>query len=170
MKREDKIAFVESFGADLKSAAIVIAIKYKGVNVAGMNALRSGVRDAGAKLQVAKNRLVKLAIVDTDYAMMADLFEGQTAIAISDDDPIGVAKALVSFAKENENLKITGAGWNGDLMDEKQVIALSKMPSLDELRAKIISIVQTPATRIAGVLQAPAGQVARVCGAYGSSS
>jgi large subunit ribosomal protein L10 len=118
---------------------------------------------------VTKNTLTKLALKDTSYENLADFLTGPTAIGYS-EDPVAPAKILTEFAKTNENLKVLGGAFGTQKLDVKGVESLAKMPSLDELRAKIVGILSTPATRVAGVLQAPAGQLARVFGAYGAKS
>ena len=126
-------------------------------------------RDAGGKVKVAKNRLAKIALEGTDLANMAPLFSGPTLIAYS-DDPVAAPKVTTEFAKANEKLVVHRRGAWRDHARRGWVKSLATMPSLDELRAKIVGMIQTPATRVAGVVQAPAGQLARVFGAYGNSS
>ena len=117
---------------------------------------------------MTKNRLVKIALKDTKFEDLADHFTGPTAIAFS-EDPIAAAKVAVEFANQNDKLKIVGGQLNKDALDIDGVKALASLPSLDELRGKLIALIQAPATKIAGVLQAPAGQLARVMSAYGAS-
>jgi len=147
------------------STGVVVVAHYSGLNVAQMTALRGRMREAGASLKVSKNRLVKLALKDTDVEHMSDLFQGPTVIAYS-DDPVAAPKVAAEFAKANENLVILGGAMGTTALDAKGVEALATLPSLDELRARLVGMIQTPATRIAGVLQAPAGQLARVFQAY----
>ena len=125
--------------------------------------------EAGANFKVVKNRLVKLALEGTDAAEIKDLFSGPTAIAFS-DDPVAAPKVVANFAKEHEQLVILGGAMGATVLDPSGVKALAELPSLDELRAKIVGMIQTPATRIAGVLQAPGGQLARVMNAYATKS
>jgi large subunit ribosomal protein L10 len=122
-------------------------------------------RAAGGKVKVAKNRLAKLALQGTDAEHIADLFTGPTVIAYS-ADPVAASKVAVEFAKTNEKLVILGGAMGKTNLDANGVKALATMPSLDELRAKLVGMLNTPATRVAGVLQAPAGKLARVFGAY----
>src|SRR5690606_30632330 len=119
----------------------------------------------GASFKVTKNRLTRLALDGTKFQPLADLFTGPTAIAYS-SDPVAAAKATVEFAKTNEKLVILGGVLDAQTLDAAGINALATLPSLDELRARLVGMIQTPATRIAGVLQAPAGQLARVMGAY----
>ncbi len=132
-----------------------------------MTKLRKEMRDTGASFKVTKNRLTKLALKDSDKTPLSDLFKGPTAIGFS-EDPVSAPKAIAKFAKDNDNLVILGGMMGETVLDVDGVKELASLPSLDEIRAKLVGIINTPATRIAGVLQAPAGQVARVIGAYGA--
>jgi large subunit ribosomal protein L10 len=132
-----------------------------GLKVAELEQLRVQMRDEGATFRVTKNRLAKLAIDGTPFAPIGDLLSGPTAIAYS-PDPVAAPKVISAFAKKNDKLIVVGGGYAGTLLDANAVKALAELPSLDELRAKLLSLINTPATRIAGVLQAPAGQLARV--------
>ena len=123
--------------------------------------------EAGGTVKVAKNRLVKLALEGTDAAGIQDLFTGPTVLMWS-EDPITAPKIVATFAKQNEKLVVLGGAMGATVLDASGVKALAELPSLDELRAKLVGMIQTPATRIAGVLQAPGGQVARVLSAYAS--
>ena len=164
MNRAQKQASIESVNATLKKANIALVVHNNGLTVAQMTALRSKMREVGAEFKVSKNRLAKLAAKDTQYEGISDLFKGPAAIATS-ADPVSVAKGLVEFAKTNEKLVIIGGAYGSQKLDLKAVEALSKLPSLNELRAKIVGMLQTPATRIATVLQAPGSQIARVISA-----
>jgi large subunit ribosomal protein L10 len=144
---------------------VVVVSHYSGLSVADLTVLRNRLRTEGGALKVVKNRLVKLAIADTPKAPAADLFTGPTAIAYS-ADPISAAKVAVAYAKEKEQFAILGGLFGDQLMDKAGITALATLPSLDELRGKIIGLVQAPATKIAGVLAAPGGQLARVLNAY----
>ncbi len=168
MDRAQKTELVAELKDVFQDAAAVVVTHYSGLTVAEMTDLRSQMREAGAQFRVTKNRLTKLALEDTPCSPIAHLFTGPTAIAYS-DDPVAAAKASVGFAKENEKLIVLGGIMGETELDEGGVKSLASMPSLDELRAKIVGMINTPATRIAGVTQAPAGQLARVFGAYGSS-
>src|SRR5690606_23444681 len=148
-----------------KSTGSVVVAHYAGLTVANMNDLRSKMRAAGGTVKVAKNRLAVIALQGTDSEKMQDLFKGQTLIAYS-DDPVAAPKVASDFAKGNDKLVILGGAMGATTLDADGVKALASMPSLDELRAKIVGMINTPATRIAGVLQAPAGNLARVFGAY----
>jgi large subunit ribosomal protein L10 len=135
------------------------------MTVAQMGDLRLRLRKAGASFRVAKNRLAMRAVEGTQANGIADLFKGPTGIAYS-KDPVAAPKVLVAYAKENAKLKILGGIAVGSVLDPQGVKALAELPSLDQLRGKIIGLLQAPATKIAGVLQAPAGQLARVLSAH----
>ena len=124
-------------------------------------------REAGAGFKVSKNRLTRLALEGTKFQALQPLMTGPTALAFS-EDPVAAAKVCVEFAKQNEKLTIIGGALGEQLLDVNGVKALAKLPSLDELRGKLVGLLQAPATKVAGVLQAPAGQLARVISAYGS--
>jgi len=151
----------QSFG----DAALVVVTQQSGMTVAESTDLRARMREAGAGYKVTKNRLAKLALAGTTYEPISDLFNGPTAIAYS-ADPVAAARVAVNYAKENDKLVVIGGAMGETLLDESAVKALADLPSLDELRGKIVGMLITPATRVAGVLQAPAGQLARVLGAY----
>lgn len=156
---------VDTLHSVFANTNVVVVAHYSGLSVAQMTALRSRMKDAGASLKVAKNRLVKLALKGTDAEHMSDLFQGPTVIAYS-ADPVAAPKVAADFAKANDKFVILGGAMGRTSLDQKGVEALATMPSLDALRARIVGMINTPATRIAGVLQAPAGQLARVFGAY----
>ena len=162
----------EELVAELKTAfnetTSVVVTHYSGLSVAELTDLRARMREAGAQFRVTKNRLTKLALDGTKCDPLAQFFAGPTAIAYS-DDPVAAAKVTVEFAKDNEKLIVLGGMMDETELDSAGIAALAKMPSLDELRGKIIGVLSAPATKVAGVLQAPAGQVARVIGAYGAS-
>ena len=165
MNRTQKKDWVSSLHGTVGEAVSVVVTHYKGLTVAEMTDLRAKVRAAGASFKVTKNRLTKLALQGTKYEGIADLFVGPTAVAWS-DDPVAAAKITVEFAKANPKLVILGGALDGNRLDVEGVKSLATLPSLDELRAKLLGMLSTPATRIAGVLQAPAGAVARVIGAH----
>lgn len=164
MNRAQKQQMIETTTEKLKSSEIALVVHNNGLTVAQMNELRAKMREAGAQFKVTKNRLAKIATKDTTFENIADLLKGPTILATS-QDPVGVAKGLVDFAKTNEKLVIVGGAFGATRLDPKAIESLAKLPSLDELRAKIIGMLQTPASRIASVLQAPGGQVARVISA-----
>jgi large subunit ribosomal protein L10 len=122
-------------------------------------------REVGATYQVAKNRLAKIALKDTDYAGIEEYLSGPTALAYS-EDPVAAAKAVVEFAKTNDRIEVVGGSMGSQVLDEAGVRSLASMPSLDELRGKLVGLVNAPATKIAQVVNAPANKLARVFGAY----
>ena len=149
------------------STGCVVVTHYSGLNVAQMTNLRREMGNAGATFRVTKNRLTKLALDGTPYSALADLFTGPTAIAFS-DDPVAPAKVAVEFAKRHEHLVVLGGAMADTVLDPDGVRALATLPSLDELRGKLVGLLQAPATKLAGVIQAPAGQLARVLAAQGA--
>ena len=165
MDRAEKREFVTGLNDAFKGAGSVVVAHYAGLTVANMNDLRSKMRAAGGTVKVAKNRLAVIALQGTDSEGMKDLFKGQTLIAYS-DDPVAAPKVASDFAKANDKLVILGGAMGTTALDADGVKALATMPSLDELRAKIVGMINTPATRIAAVVKAPAGNLARVFGAY----
>lgn len=164
MNRAEKQALIENVNGKLQQAEIALVVHNNGLTVAQMTQLRRNMREVGADFKVAKNRLVKLAVKNTKFEGMADMFKGPSAIATS-SDPVSVAKSLVEFAKANEKLVIVGGAFGDQKLDVKGVEQLAKLPSLNELRGKLVGLLQAPAQRIACVLQAPGGQVARVISA-----
>ena len=165
MDRAQKREMVTELNTVFSETACIVVTHYSGLNVAEISDLRRRMRDAGANFKVTKNRLTKIALKDTQYSQIDDLFSGPTAIAYA-DDPVTPAKVVADFAKGNENLVVVGGAMGETRLDAAGVQALAKLPSLDELRGKLIGLIQAPATKVAGVLQSPAGQLARVMGAY----
>lgn len=165
--RSQKEDLVASLKDVFQETNIVVVTHYSGLTVAEMGELRNNMREAGAKFKVTKNRLTRLALEDTKFQGISDLFKGPTAMAYS-DDPVAAAKAAVDFSKKNDKLIVLGGALGEQALDEAGVKQLASLPSLDELRGKIVGLLNSPATKVAGVLQAPAGQVARVISAYGS--
>ena len=165
MDRTQKAAAVKELNGLFSEAGAIVIAHYSGLSVADMENLRARMREAGASFKVAKNRLARRALEGTPVAGISDLFTGPTGIGYS-KDPVAAPKALAAYAKENENLVILGGFAVGSVLDVAGIKALAELPSLDELRAKIVGLVQAPATKVAGVLQAPAGQIARVLAAY----
>lgn len=165
MLRAEKATVIDGLHDMIGSSGVVIVTHYKGLSVAEITALRRQVRDAGATFRVTKNTLTRLALKDTDYEGLTPLFEGPTAIAVS-ADPVAAPRAVAAFAKKNDKLKIIGGGLGDTLLDEAAVRALADLPSLDELRAKLVGLINTPATRLVSLLQAPGAQIARVLSAH----
>jgi large subunit ribosomal protein L10 len=165
MDRSQKADSVASLNAVFNEVGVVVITRNLGMSVAQSSALRGKIRDAGATYKVAKNRLAKLAIKDTNYEGLDEFFTGPTAIA-SSVDPVAAAKAVVDFAKTTDKIEIVGGSMGTQVLTPEGVKALASMPSLDELRAKLIGLVQAPATKIAQLATAPAAKLARVFSAY----
>ncbi|WP_395330216.1 50S ribosomal protein L10 [Novosphingobium sp. BL-8H] len=165
MDRLQKADSVAQLNAVFNEVGVVVITRNLGMSVAQSTALRGKIREAGATYKVAKNSLAKLAIADTDYVGIGDFLSGPTAIATS-VDPVAAAKAVVDFAKTTDKIEIVGGAMGSQVLDAAGVKALASMPSLDELRAKLIGLVQAPATKIAQLQTAPAAKLARVFAAY----
>lgn len=165
MLRNEKVRIIDELHDIFANAGLVVIAHQNGLTVGEATELRRQMKESNATYRVVKNRLSRRAIGDTPYEGLNDLFQGQIAIAFS-DDPVAAAKVAVAFAKTNDKLEILGGGMGENVLDVDDVMALAALPSLDESRGKIIGMISTPATRIAGVLAAPAGQLARVIQAY----
>ncbi|WP_010409891.1 50S ribosomal protein L10 [Citromicrobium sp. JLT1363] len=165
MDRSQKTDAVAQLNNVFNEAGVVVVTRNLGLTVAESTDLRAKMREAGATYQVAKNRLAKIALKDTDYAGIEEYLSGPTALAYS-EDPVAAAKAVVEFAKTNDRLEVVGGSMGSQVLDEAGVRALASMPSLDELRGKLVGLVNAPATKIAQVVNAPANKLARVFGAY----
>jgi large subunit ribosomal protein L10 len=163
--RAKKTEIVEGLRGVFSDAGVVVVTHYQGLTVAEVTELRRGMREAGARFRVTKNRLAKIALADTPYALLGDLFTGPTAIAFS-GDPVAAPKAAVTYAKRNEKLVIIGGALGGSLLSAEQVRALADLPSIDELRARLVGLLNTPAQRLVTLLQAPGAQIARVLAAH----
>lgn len=167
LSRTAKTTVIEEVSAGIQDAAVMIIVENKGLSVAEVDNLRSKMRGSDAHYRVTKNRLAKIAIKDTPYEALSDKLKGPTALAWS-TDPVAVAKCVVDFAKDNDRLEIIAGAFGEKPLDKDSIEALAKMPSLDQLRGKLIGLLQAPAQQILGVLQAPGGQVARVISAKAS--
>jgi large subunit ribosomal protein L10 len=167
--KSKKIDIVENLKQNLAEANTVIIAHYHGLSVAQISQLRKKMLGAGAKFTVTKNTLLKLALKDSNFNKVENLFKGPTAIGFS-NDPVSASKIMTEFAETNENLKILGGVANDNVLTLEGIKVLATLPSLDELRGKIISILQTSATSIARMLNAPATNVTRVISAYGSKN
>ncbi len=165
MDRTEKREFVSSLAAVFAATSMVVVTQNKGLTVAEVTDLRRKMRAAGANFKVAKNRLAVLALDGTNFGGIKPMLKGPTALAWA-HDPVAVAKVAVEFAKTNEKLVVLGGSLGTQTLNADGVKALAALPSLDTLRAGLVGMIATPATRIAGVLQAPAGQLARVFAAY----
>ena len=165
MDRAEKRELVTYLNESFENAGSVVVAHYAGITVAQMNDLRSKMRAAGGTVKVAKNRLARIALQGTESAAIMDLFKGQTLVAFA-EDPIVAPKVASDFAKGNDKLVILGGAMGATALNADGVKALATLPSLDELRARLVGMIATPATRIAQIVNAPAGSVARVIGAY----
>ena len=167
MDRTAKADLVSTLNGVFANTAVVVVAHYKGLTVADMQKLRSQMKQAGATVKVAKNRLAKIALEGTDVASIQTLMKGPTLIAYS-SDPVAAPKVAVDFAKGNDKLVILGGAMGTTALNPDSVKALATMPSLDELRAKLLGLLVAPATKIAQLANAPAAKVARVIQAYAS--
>jgi large subunit ribosomal protein L10 len=165
MDRAQKAVSIETLKGVFADAGAVVVTHYMGLTVAEMTDLRGRLRTEGAKLKVVKNTLVHKALDGRTGEAGDALFKGPVAIAYA-PDPVSAAKVATQYAKDNDKFSVIGAVMGDEVLDASAVSALATLPSLDQLRAKIVGLLQAPATKIAGVLQAPAGQIARVIGAY----
>ena len=167
MDRAQKADAVAELKSVFNEVGVVVVTRNLGLTVADSTALRTKMREAGASYKVAKNRLAKLASQDTAYAGISDLLTGPTGLA-SSIDPVAAAKIVVEFAKTNDKLEIVGGSMGTQVLDAEGVKALASMPSLDELRGRLVGLINAPATKIAQLSTAPAAKLARVFGAYGA--
>lgn len=165
MDRSQKTDAVAELNANFQAVGVVVVTRNLGLTVAQSTVLRGKMRDAGATYKVSKNKLAKIALEGTDYAGLGDLLTGPVALATS-VDPVAAAKAAIDFAKTNDKFEIVGGAMGSQMLDAEGVKALAALPSLDELRAKLVGLLVAPATKIATITQAPAAQIARVLSAY----
>ncbi|MGI9406913.1 MAG: 50S ribosomal protein L10 [Hyphomicrobiaceae bacterium] len=161
MERAEKHEFVKSLNGSFNDAGVIVVAHYSGLTVAEMTDLRNQMKDAGATVKVAKNRLAKLALKDTPAEGIGELFTGPTCVVTS-EDPVSGPKIAVEFSKKNDKLVILGGAMGETVLDVAAVKSLAALPSLDELRGKIVGLLQAPAGKIARILNEPGGQLARV--------
>ncbi len=166
MDRAQKTEAVAELNRTFNEVGVVVVTRNLGLTVAQSTELRIKMREAGATYKVSKNKLARIALKDTDYAGLSDLLTGPVGLATS-ADPVAAAKVVADFAKTNDKLEIVGGAMGATILDVKGVNALAALPSLDELRAKIVGLVQAPATKLAQLTNAPASKLARVFAAYG---
>ncbi len=169
MKRSEKKNFVEELKNEIKNASSVIVAQYSGLTVNESEALRKEMRANGAKFKVTKNRLTKLAISDTQFKDISELFSGPTAVAYS-TDLVAPAKVAVSFEKKYEKFNIIGGGYNGEKIERDKIDFLATLPSLDELRGKLIGLISAPAQKLASIAAEPGAKIARLIGSKSSNS
>jgi large subunit ribosomal protein L10 len=165
MDRAQKQEAIEALKGVFDTSGAVVVTHYMGLTVAEMTDLRGKLREQGAQLKVVKNTLAQKALQGAAGEAGDALFKGPVAIAFG-PDPVSAAKVATQYAKDNDKFSVIGGLMGLQVLDKGSVTALASLPSLDQLRAKIIGLLQAPATKVAGVLQAPAGQLARVMGAY----
>jgi large subunit ribosomal protein L10 len=169
VERAEKRELVASLQSSLATAGSIVVARNAGLTVSEMETLRKQMKSAGGQVKVAKNRLAKLALKDTDTADISALFTGPTVIAYA-ADPMVAPKVTAAFADKNQKFELLGGAMGKTGLDANNVKALATLPSLDQLRATLAGMLKQPATRIASVLQAPGGQVARVLSAYAEKS
>jgi len=162
--RSQKEALVAEMNDVFTNAGVVVVAQYSGLTVAEMTEMRVKMREAGASFKVTKNRLARLALEGTDYSSLSDKLKGPIGIAYS-DDPVVAPKVVTAYAKANDKLIVLGGAMGETELDAEGVKSLASLPSLDELRGKLVGLLQAPATKVAGVVQAPASQLARVLSA-----
>jgi len=165
MDRAQKAEFVAELNRTFNEVGVVVVTRNLGLTVAQSTVLRNKMREAGATYKVSKNKLAKIALDGTDYLSLGELLTGPVGLATS-NDPVAAAKVVIDFAKTNDKLEIVGGAMGKTLLDADGVKALAQLPSLDELRAKIVGLIVAPATKLATITQAPAAQLARVLSAY----
>ena len=169
MDRAAKRELVSTLNGVFSATSVVVVAHYKGLTVADMQKLRAQMKQAGAAVKVAKNRLAKIALEGTDVASIGSLLKGPTLIATS-SDPVAAPKVAIDFAKVNEKFVILGGAMGKTALNPDGVKALASLPSLDELRGRLVGLLVAPATKIAQLANAPAAKVARVVQAYASQS
>ncbi len=165
MDRSQKADAVAALNATFNEVGVVVITRNLGMTVAQSTLLRTKMRDAGASFKVSKNSLARLAIEGTSYAGIGDLLTGPVALA-SSVDPVAAAKVAIEFAKTNDKLEIVGGAMGTQVLNPEGIKALASLPSLDELRGRLVGLIQAPATKIAQVVVAPASKLARVFNAY----
>ena len=165
MDRAQKSEVVSALNRTFTETSVVIVTRNLGLTVAQATSLRNKMREAGATYKVSKNKLSRIALDGTSYGPLSDLLVGPTALSTS-KDPVAPAKVIVEFAKTNDKLEIVGGAMGETLLDVAGVKALATLPSLDELRAKIVGLLNAPATKVVQIVQAPAAQLARLLSAH----
>lgn len=168
MDRIAKKDLVTSLAQTFESMNLVVVAQHDGLTVSELETLRGEMRGEGAQVKIVKNRLAKIAVQGTPFAGLDPILEGSTLLAFS-ESPVAAAKVAARFADSNPKLKLVGGVLSGHVLDARGVNQLATLPSLDVLRGKLIGVIMAPATRIASVLQAPAGQLARVVAARSRS-
>ena len=161
MNREQKSNYVSSLKESLNNNEAMMIYHYQGLNVNQLDDLRNQMREAGVLFKITKNRITKIALKDTQHEEAISLFSGQTGVALS-KDPITLAKTLVNFQKKNDMLKIVGGVMDSKVLAPEDVAKIATLPTLDEARAKIVGILQTPAQQLISILLAPGAKIANL--------
>jgi large subunit ribosomal protein L10 len=165
MDRAQKAEFVAELNRTFNEVGVVVVTRNLGLTVAQSTVLRNKMREAGATYKVSKNKLARIALDGTDYLSLGELLTGPVGLATS-KDPVAAAKVVIDFAKTNDKLEVVGGAMGKTALDADGVKALAQLPSLDELRGRIVGLIVAPATKLATITQAPAAQLARVLSAY----
>lgn len=166
MSRAEKEQEVQALNERFANDEVLVVTHYSGLTVSKMQELRAELRKEGASFKVTKNSLAKIAIKGTKFEGVGRMFTGPTGIA-SSVDPVAAAKIVHKFSKDNDKLVILGGALGEKELDVSGVEALAKLPSLDEIRSKLVGLLQAPATKLAGLMQAPARELVGVTKAYG---
>ncbi len=162
MDRQEKTAVVGEFKERFTNATMAVVTDYRGLSVGKMTQLRCDVREAAGEYRIAKNNLVRLAIRETSYQALEDCLTGPNGWVFAYDDPVVLSKALVRFAEQNQELTIKGAVLDGELLEPVRFKGLASLPSLPELQAQVLSLMQAPASRLLRTIQEPGGQLVRL--------
>lgn len=165
MERSRKFTTVDNLKADFSNATTVFVVHYQGLSVLDISRLRKNLRECGAKITVTKNTLAKIAISGTEYGDLSNYFKGPIALLFS-NDPVNLAKTLVDFNKVNDKLKIIAGSVDKEIIDDKEIDVLAKLPSLDELRGQLISIISNSASNLVSILNSSAVSIVRVIGEH----
>jgi large subunit ribosomal protein L10 len=168
--KERKQAMVKQYRDLVGSSQGIILASYTGLAVKDLERLRRKVRELGGEFHVVKNRLARLTLKEAGLTVADEALQGATAIGFAPDDPLAMAKAIVDFSKESDRVKVKAGVVNGVVYDGKQIVRLAEMPPLPVLRARLLGLFTTPATRLATILVTPARQMATVVKAYADKS
>jgi large subunit ribosomal protein L10 len=161
LNREGKEALVHKVHEKLKSAEAVYLVDYRGLNVAEISELRRKLREASCEFEVVKNTLLRRAAEGTDAATLAEYFKGPVALTVTQADPVAPAKVLSEFSKGAPHLELRVGLLSGQLLEVGEIKKLASLPSFDELRASLLSLLNAPAGRLVRLIAAPGGQLAR---------
>ena len=170
MRKADKISAVEGLGGTFNTFPVLVMLHHKGLSVGALDAVRSQAREVGGGFKVTKNRLAKIAIADTPHAILADKFQGQTGVLFG-DDVVALSKVAVGIAKEHKNqVELQFCVHDSKLLERADIEKMAKLPSLDQLRGKIVGVLQAPMGKLVRLLNEPPAQLARVLAARGDQS